>query len=364
MSGPANAAVQPAAARFRGVLLGTAVGDALGLPAEGLSPRRARRLFPGPWRHRLVAGRGFVSDDTEHALFVAQSILAHPAAPDRFARRLAWCLRGWLLALPAGVGFATLRSILRLWVGVPPHRSGVFSAGNGPAMRAPVIGVFFASQEAAMTQYVERSTRITHTDPRALTGAAAVARIAARSAGRAADAPPTPDELAALLAPDTARPDEEWRTLTDAVVQAARQNLAVKELAQRVGLQDGVTGYIYHTVPVAAYAWYRHFGDFRATLSTVLDCGGDTDTVGAVAGALAGAVVGEDGIPAEWIDGIADWPRGSALLRRVADRLADAHVHQHSDGPVRYAWPAIIPRNLAFLAIVLAHGFRRLAPPY
>jgi hypothetical protein len=61
--------------RLTGILLGTAVGDALGLPAEGLSPRRRRRLMPGPWRHRLVFGRGMMSDDTEHTLFVAQSLL-------------------------------------------------------------------------------------------------------------------------------------------------------------------------------------------------------------------------------------------------------------------------------------------------
>ncbi len=61
-------------ARHRGVLLGAAVGDALGLPTEGLSPARLRRLYRGPWRHRLLWGRGMLSDDTEHVVFVAQSL--------------------------------------------------------------------------------------------------------------------------------------------------------------------------------------------------------------------------------------------------------------------------------------------------
>ena len=64
--------------RFRGILLGTAVGDALGLPAEGLSRQRIRRLFPGRWRHRFAGHAGMISDDTEHTLFVAQSLLASP----------------------------------------------------------------------------------------------------------------------------------------------------------------------------------------------------------------------------------------------------------------------------------------------
>src|ERR1051325_7728019 len=93
--------------RFRRVLLGTAVGDALGLPAEGLTRGRAKRLFPGRWRHRFAGHAGMVSDDTEHTLFVAQSLLAHPDSAARFARRMAWCLRLWLLSPPAGIGLAT-----------------------------------------------------------------------------------------------------------------------------------------------------------------------------------------------------------------------------------------------------------------
>jgi ADP-ribosylglycohydrolase len=123
------------------VLLGTAVGDSIGLPAEGLSPARAARLFPDRWRQRLILGSGLVSDDTEHTVFVAQSLLAHPESANRFARRLAWCLRLWLMSLPPGIGLATLRSILRLWIGIPPDRSGVFSAGNGAAMRSAPFGV-------------------------------------------------------------------------------------------------------------------------------------------------------------------------------------------------------------------------------
>ena len=49
-----------------GSILGTAVGDALGLPLEGLSRRRGARLIGDPDRHHLILGRGMVSDDTEH----------------------------------------------------------------------------------------------------------------------------------------------------------------------------------------------------------------------------------------------------------------------------------------------------------
>src|SRR5690349_6922843 len=105
-------------AQFEGCLLGTAVGDSLGLPWEGMSRQRiARKLGDGPISHRFLFGRGMVSDDTEHAILVGQALLSSGDNPAVFQRALAWGLRRWFLGLPAGVGFATLRSCLRLWVG-------------------------------------------------------------------------------------------------------------------------------------------------------------------------------------------------------------------------------------------------------
>src|SRR6516162_1299842 len=113
--------------KLAGLILGTAVGDSLGLPREGLSRRRARRLFGGPpFRHQLLLGRGMISDDTEHTCLVGQALLRAPDDAERFGRALAWGLRLWLLGLPAGVGLATLRATVRLWLGFPPSRSGVF----------------------------------------------------------------------------------------------------------------------------------------------------------------------------------------------------------------------------------------------
>jgi ADP-ribosylglycohydrolase len=166
--------------RFTGLLLGTAVGDSLGLPREGLSRHRAKRLYPGALRQQLIARRGMLSDDTEHACMTAQALLVSgDDAPD-FARVLAWKLRWWLLALPPAIGFGTLRSLLRLWIGFSPARSGVMSAGNGAVMRAPMIGAWFTDPDR-IAPFVAASTAITHRDPRAHSGALAIA-IAAHHA--------------------------------------------------------------------------------------------------------------------------------------------------------------------------------------
>jgi len=158
-----------------GCILGTAVGDSLGLPYEGLGPGRGRRLFGPPDRHRLLFGRGMVSDDTEHTCFVTRALIDSRLDPALFSRLLARSLRWWLVLLPAGVGFATLRSILKLWVGFPPEKSGVFSAGNGPAMRSPLLGLVFADNAEMVKDFVRRATKITHSDPKAFQGALAAA---------------------------------------------------------------------------------------------------------------------------------------------------------------------------------------------
>jgi ADP-ribosyl-[dinitrogen reductase] hydrolase len=335
--------------RFRGLLLGTAVGDALGLPVEAMSRRRMQRFVRGNWRHRFFFGHGMVSDDTDHTVFIAQSLLAHPDAPEQFARRFGWCLRAWLLSLPAGIGGATLRSTLRLWVGFPATRSGVRSAGNGAAMRAAPIGAFFSGDDERLERFVRAATRVTHDDPRALEGARAIARTAARAVNLLAR--PGVDEFAAWLRTS----DAEWNAIVDRLADSLRRGESTSAFAGA----DGVSGFVYATVPVALHAWYTHYGNFEATLIAALDCGGDTDTVGAIAGALAGATSGDEAIPAAWIDGIIDWPRGMTTLREIGNRLAARDTR-----PVRYFWPGILLRNALVFIVVLAHLIRRALPPY
>ena len=350
--------------RIAGILIGTAVGDAIGLPYEGISRQRAKRLLSGRLRHRLLPGRGMVSDDTEHTFMAAQALLDEADDATRFAKKLAWRLRWWFLRLPAGIGMATIKACLKLWCGFSPQHSGVFSAGNGAAMRAAIFGAVFADAQKRAT-FVAASTRLTHTDPKALMGALAVADIAALLIQRnSAQLPPLNEIIQTLHVHANRQPDEAWREQVEQMRLAWQENVSVIDFADRLGLQKGVSGYVYHTVPVAIYAWYRHFGDFQSTLESVIGCGGDTDTVAAIAGALAGAGFGVTGIPQNWRDGICDAPINVALLQKVAEQLSQLVQTGQSSGGVRYLWLLSIPRNLFFLLVVLWHGFRRLAPPY
>ena len=334
------------------VLLGTAVGDSLGLPAENLSARQIQKRWPGPWRHRFVFGRGMVSDDTEHTVFVAQCLADGPTDPKTFQRKLAWKLRWWLLGLPAGIGFATLRAILKLWLGFPPSRSGVFSAGNGPSMRSALIGAYFAGKDHAIesiVDYVRASTRLTHTDPKAEVAALAVALTAYRSVNDLSES--RLDNLRALRTLGDPE-DTAWASLVDKMLDAHQHQLTVAEFARDLDLENGVTGYSYHTVPVALYAWLRHFGDYRAGLEAVLSCGGDTDTVGAITRALLAI---NCPIPEDWHAGMCDYPLSRSYLEQLAAALESGYRK-----PPMFLWIALPLRNLIFLIVVLAHVCRRL----
>ena len=292
-----------------------------------------------------------LSDDTEHACMTAQALLVAGDDPSRFARTLAWKLRWWLLALPPAIGFGTLRALVRLWLGFSPARSGVQSAGNGPVMRAPIIGAWFDDVDQ-IAPFIAASTAITHRDPRTYAGSLAIA-IAAHHAVRDAELRP-----AVLLEDIRSRiNDGELLCALDRVERALVDHIEPVELANELGLEHGVTGYVHHTVTMCLHAWLRAPRDFRQAVRDVITLGGDSDTTGAIVGALAGASAGEAAIPPEWL-AISDFPRSLTWIRLLAAQMAGRST------PLRLCWPAVPLRNALFMAIVLATGLRRLLPPY
>ena len=351
----------PTLASITGCILGTAVGDSIGLPAEGLSRQRQLRLYPSLDRQHFCCGIGMISDDTEHTCMVAQALIASAGEPNRFTANLAWQLRFWLLGLPAGIGFATLRACLKLCLGMPAKYSGVFSAGNGPAMRSAVLGVCFGHDVAQLRSLVKANTRITHTDPKAEYGALAIA-VAAFMSSRNGKQPIAPDEYWQTLQKSLADDGQELLDrLTQVVVSVKRQE-STENFVKQLGCERGISGYMYHTVPAVIHAWLSHPLDYQTAVTEIIRCGGDTDTTAAILGGIVGAGVGETGIPSSWLNQIYDWPRSVSWMRRLARQLADVCATgkaQTIHGPfLLWIWL----RNFEFTLLVLAHGLRRLVP--
>ena len=85
---------------LQGCVLGTAVGDSVGLPFENLSQRSVAKLMRRPLEQSLLFGKGVVSDDTEHTVMVLLSLLEAGRDAVRFRTCLAKRFRWWLSALP------------------------------------------------------------------------------------------------------------------------------------------------------------------------------------------------------------------------------------------------------------------------
>ena len=285
-----------------------------------------------------------VSDDTDHACMVAQALAASAGDVNRFSKSLAWRLRFWFLGLPAGIGFATLRAILKLWLFIPPRHSGVFSAGNGPAMRVALLGVVFAHDEQRLVEHVTACTRITHTDPKATSGALAVA-IAARVSMRGGD---YLAELGNVVA-------GEMLALAEKAVRA--KGISTEVFAASIGCANGVSGYIYHSVPVALHAWLAHPRDLEAAVRAVVRCGGDTDTVAAIAGAIVGAGVGRAGIAPERLERLWDWPRGVAWMERAARNAVEAAASGERRSPLFVFAPFVFLKNIFSSGLFSPTGF-------
>ena len=348
--------------KITGCILGVAVGDALGLPYEGISKRRAAKLLGKPDRFRFFFRRGMVSDDTEHTCMVAQALITSGGDATLFQKDLAKRLKWWLLGLPAGIGRATLRSLLKLWFGVSPDKSGVFSAGNGPAMRSAIIGVCFSDRET-VRRLVTASSRITHTDPKADLGAFAIAWAAQlASRGETVMSQAFLAEMESAFAKESE--GEELLELLRRMVVSVSNGQSTIDYAESEGWGRGVTGYVYQSVPVALHAWLSHQDDLTLALEQVILCGGDTDTTGAMVGGIVGSCVGEGGISADLLDNIREWPQSISWMRRLGKQLSESIEMNERQKPLKTWFPAILLRNCFFLIVVLFHGFRRLFPPY
>lgn len=310
-----------------------------------------------------------ISDDTEHACLVAQSLIASHGDAGRFANDLGYRLRRWFLTLPAGLGLATVKACLNLCVGVSPSNSGVFSAGNGPLMRCVILGVAVRDRDL-LRQLVKASTRITHTDPKAELSAVALA-LCSRMTIEATSQQELPSAfLTAFMEQELLPEDHELPLIIGRVVQSVASGQSTLDFAISQGWTRGVSGYVYHTLPAVLHAVWSHPRDYAKAIQSVIECGGDTDTTAALVGGILGARLGPAAIPQEWLDGLREWPQSLEWIRQLGEQLAGVLATQQlgpSSPPTRprqLPFAGLLARNLGFLAIVICHVIRRLLPPY
>ena len=329
----------PRRRRLEGCLLGTAVGDALGLPYEGLSARRVRRRWRAA-RYTLLGPWGFVSDDTEQSALVAQALCGAQTTAGvdvpRVVKRFRWSLLGWFARLPFGIGLATVRACLKILVGI--EHSGVRSAGNGAAMRSMIVGAACADR-ATRVQVATAIARVTHVDERAIAAAVFVADVAAGEA----------DPLAFVHEPQLHARLLQARVFADS---SEDDDVVVQQAAAALG----TSGFVIESVPFAWFCLLR-FGPTFTAITQAISGGGDVDTNAAIVGGWVGAQA-PDEVPEALVNRIVGGPFGPRHLRALALALDD-----NAPAPGYVASIALV-RNLLLYPVILAHGFRRLLPPW
>jgi ADP-ribosylglycohydrolase len=228
-------------------------------------------------------------------------------------------------------------------------------------MRSAVLGAAIDDIEQ-LRAFVRISTRITHTDPKAEYGALAVA-MAARLGRENKEVTGSLylDKLRSLLANE---PAEEFLAVMEQCAYSVSNGDSTPAFAVSQGLGNGVSGYVYHTVPVAIHAWLRHCDDYRSAVMEVIRCGGDTDTTAAIVGGIVGSAVGKQGIPAKWLDGLWEWPRTQAWMERLGECLERTLAGGNAGEAPRLSALGLLGRNVVFLLAVLGHVGRRCLPPW
>ena len=316
-----------------GCLLGQALGDALGFVVEGQQPEVARRYVEeylragraGEWAHPHFAF-GQYSDDTQLARELLLSIAETGGwSPDAFARRLSAL---FARVRDVGAGPGTRAAAARLLGGTHWSRAGTPApyAGNGSAMRAGPIGAIFGG-DALVTAAVEQSV-VTHLDPRCAAGALAVAGAVA-SAARG-----TPIDREEFLGSVAALAGQADRSVAAAIAGLGRwahlppPTAAAWLHAERLdpGHGDewrGISAFVTPSVVWSLYAFLHAPDDYWVAVCTAIRAGGDTDTMAAITGAIAGARLGRDALPGSLVEQLTDrgeW--GASELMELADRTA------------------------------------------
>ncbi|WP_310719667.1 ADP-ribosylglycohydrolase family protein [Streptomyces lydicus] len=327
--------------RARGALLGLAVGDALGAPAENMKPSQIRRRW----------GRieGYVeddpagTDDTEYAIFSGLLLAAHGSALTVAHVEAAW--HRWIADRDEGpfrgAGFSERGTLenLRRGLAAPISAQHRHAWSDGLAMRAAPFGVFAAGRPTEAARLVAIDGTVSHDGEGIYGGRAVAAGVAAAmvalpqgpSAGpRPGGTSITDTVIAAAL---SVVPEDSWtaRSLRRAIsaAQRCRHDPGITRLGTERAVRSAVVvgGYPWtdlapEAVGLAFGAFAAAHGDFAGSVLTAVNMGRDADTTAAVAGALAGALCGAAALPETWTAAIGP-ARGSCLPSMAGYHVLD-----------------------------------------
>ena len=291
--------------RARGVLLGLAVGNLLGLPVEGASRSTILRAYPAGLVEIDPRERNRpMDDDLAQAVDLAEALAHDPDPVSGFADRLI----EWRSENGRGIGIMTSTVIdyLEVGLGVPSaarafwqERGSPETQPNGALMRCAPVALRYALEPDRLIEQTAATCAVTHFAPGAQWSCILVnAAIAMLVRGHE----PNRDDLILAASQD------------DAPAELIAWTLAIPEAINERIAEERVSGHTYLCMQAALWCLDTDDG-LEDALTRIVNAGGDTDTNAAVAGAVLGARFGASAIPQRWLDCIPERERIEAATQ-------------------------------------------------
>ncbi len=287
--------------RCVGAIVGFAIGDALGMPAEFLSREQIRRYYGKPISGFIRAHPGHASDflpegshtdNTQTMLATAECLIeCKKMDPARQADALlSWFLNSVPHRTPST---ANLRACKHLSVGRPWNKSGVFSSGCSAAMRMTPIGLLFNGSSETLTRAAIDACIITHNEPRARAASVCVAYLTARLLQ--SDKRSSPGNQVLETADHIAKLDDDLAAILRWTTQIT--HLPPEEALFEIGTSSDAI----ETVPAAVYCFLKYPRNFASAVLTAVNAGDAADSIGALTGSFVGALAGMEAINRKWL---------------------------------------------------------------
>ncbi len=318
--------------QYQGCIVGLAVGDALGYPAEFRSREQILReigpegitdfltLKDARFTRPFIVGAnhpaGTYTDDTQMSIAVAEGLLAlGKTSLDELMTEIGRLFVLWSESdknnrSPGGTCMTGCENLRR---GVPWREANVRdSKGCGSAMRVSPIGLYYSDLET-VALVARASSLLTHGHDAGVEGAAAGALMVALAL-RGADGAQIHREITERCGGRSRDFDACWSKVPEMIEEAPEVALSEEGLGESWVAEEAVAS--------ALYCFWRHPDDYRTAILESVNTDGDSDSIAAIAGSVLGARLGITKIPHAWVERVED----SAMLVQLGQRLWNARV--------------------------------------
>lgn len=304
---------------IRGALIGTFVGDALGRPVEAYSFRAIEDKY-GEIREMLPArkGKGTYTDDTQLMIGVAESLIECEEFDGRnMANKF---VENYDPSRGYGGGTTKVLNLIKEgsdWdeAGIKVFDGGSF--GNGAAMRSAPVGTLYWDDFTALKEVAEAQSQITHAHPLGKEGGVMLSlgvALAINTSLKEKDI--RVESFINSILEHLSR--EEYIEKIKAIKTLLSSDPPVDEIIKKLGNDSRA----HFSVPTALYAFLENKSSFEEAVVQAVGLGGDTDTIGAMTGAIAGAYHGFSIIPNRWLQQLEDGEKGVSYILELSDALA------------------------------------------